>query len=129
MLNQLAQKLRIESRAKRLELFKELMRKDDELDEYEAYGKAMDIARRIMRGERVSIEEMRFLAQHFPELLFQAMLLRNLDPDIDRDYDQQYNKGTQDDTDRSDAGSYFGDIANKQIKEPNITTDGSDRTA
>jgi len=76
MLNQLLERMRAESEAKRMELLAKLAQRDDNESPYDIYAKCLDIARRIMRGEKVSAEEMRLLSQNFPELLFQALLLR-----------------------------------------------------
>lgn len=82
-LNHLLEKMRAESEAKRMELLAKLMQKDDDENMYDIWAKCLDIARRIMRGEKVSAEEMRLLAQHFPELLFQALLLKQEDKEPD----------------------------------------------
>jgi len=81
MLSQLSERFRAESEAKRQELLAKLLQKDDKKKPYDIFAKCLSIARRIMRGEKVSAEEMRLLAQHFPKLLFQALLLRQEDND------------------------------------------------
>ena len=88
MLSELAEKLRVETRTKRMELLALLMQRDDDEKPYDMLGKALDIARRIMRGERVSAEDMRFLALHFPDLLFMALLLRQEEMETDGEDDQ-----------------------------------------
>ena len=82
MMNQMLEWMRTESETKRMELLSKLMQKDDE-EPYDLFRKCLDIARRIMRGEKVTAEEMRLLAQHFPELLFQALLLKQEEKDLD----------------------------------------------
>ena len=84
ILNQMLERLRAESEAKRQDLLTELMRSDEDEKPYDVFGKCLNIARKIMRGERVSAEEMQFLARYFPELLFQALLLRDDKPDRDK---------------------------------------------
>ena len=76
VLSQLLEKLRTESDARRQELLSKLMKSKEDEKPYDIAGKCLEIARRIMRGEAVSAEEMRFLSRYFPELLFQALLLR-----------------------------------------------------
>jgi len=74
--NQLLERMRAESAAKQMELLSKLMQRDDDKKPYDLFSKCLEIARKIMRGEKVSAEEMQLLAQNFPELLFQALLLR-----------------------------------------------------
>ena len=76
-LNQMLEKLRAESDARRQEFYSILINKDEDEKPYDVTGKCLDIARRIMRGETVSAEEMQFLSRYFPELLFQALLLKH----------------------------------------------------
>jgi len=82
MLAQMAEIFRVESEARRREFMALWLEKDEEKP-FDIFGKCMDIARRIMRGEKVTAEEMRLIAQHFPELLFQALLLRQPEKDLD----------------------------------------------
>jgi len=82
MLNQMRERLLAESSARRLELVAKLLQKDNEESPYDLYMKCLDIARRIMRGEKVSQEEMTLLAQHFPELLFMALLFKQDEVDL-----------------------------------------------
>jgi len=77
----IAETLRAESAEQRQRLMGLWMQKDEDEKPYDVLGKCLDIARRIMRGERVSAEDMRFLAQHYPQLLFQALLLRKEEED------------------------------------------------
>ena len=83
MLNHLMERLRADSEAKQHELLGKIMQSDKDEKPYDVFGKCLEIARRIMRGEKVSADEMRFLARYFPELLFQALLLRQEDKDTD----------------------------------------------
>ena len=85
VLSHLLERLRAESEARRQELYSKLLQKDEEEKPYDIIGKCMDIARRIMRGENVSAEEMQFISRYFPELLFQALLLRQENTDNDAD--------------------------------------------
>ena len=76
VLNDLLEKLRAESDARRQDLYSMLIKKDEDDKPFDITAKCMEIARRIMRGEKVSAEEMRLLGRYFPELLFQALLLK-----------------------------------------------------
>lgn len=98
MLNQLLEKLRAESDARRMELLSKLMQNDDVQKPYDIFAKCLDIARRIMRGEKVSAEEMRLLARYFPELLFQALLLKQEDVENDGNDDLSYDDRSGDDS-------------------------------
>ena len=110
MLNQLLETMRAASEAIRMELLSKLLQKDDYKDSYDMLGKALDIARRIMRGEKVSIEEMRFLAQYFPELLFQALLLKQ----EDKEDDQNTTRFDEDEL-SNDSGSNEGSVVNSVV--------------
>ena len=88
ILNQMLEKLRAESSTKQQALLSKLIQSDEDEKPYDIYSKCLEIAKKIMRGERVSAEEMRFLARYFPELLFQALLLRDDDPDLKEDDSQ-----------------------------------------
>jgi len=94
MLNELLEQMRTEGEKRRQELLFELLLNDEDEGSYDVFGKCLDIARRIMRGEKVSVEEMRLLAQHFPQLLFQALLLRQEKPEFDKDKEPE--TGTDD---------------------------------
>ena len=86
--NQVAQMIRTESDERRRQLMALWLQKDEKKEPEDVYAKCIAIARRIMRGEKVSIEDMRLIAQHYPQLLFQALLLRQEDNDDDeRDED------------------------------------------
>ena len=88
VIDQMLEKMRAESVARRQEFLAKLAQKDEDDDKpYDVFGKCLDIARRIMRGEKVSAEDMRFLAQNSPELLFQALLLRQEKTDRDENSD------------------------------------------
>ena len=82
MLAQMAETFRVESEARSRELMALWLQKDEEKP-LDIWGTCLDIARRIMRGEKVTVEEMRLIARHFPELLFQALLLKQPDKDLD----------------------------------------------
>jgi len=86
MLIQLIERMRIENEAKRLELLSKILEKKEE--PYDIMRKCLEIAARIMRGEKVTAEEMRLLSQHFPELLFQALLLRKEEANHDHSNDE-----------------------------------------
>jgi len=81
-LAQVAEILRADSEQRRNELLALWLQKEEEKP-YDVFGKCLDIARRIIRGEKVTAEEMRLLSQNFPELLFQALLLRQMTNDDD----------------------------------------------
>ena len=78
--HQLMEKMRIDAAAMRLQFITALLQEDKkDVKQYDVQGKCMDIARRIMRGKKVSAEEMRFLMQNDPGLHFMAILLRQPD--------------------------------------------------
>jgi len=87
ILNQMLESLRAESDSSRQMILTKLLQKDDDDKPFDIHAKCLDIARRIMRGEKVSAEEMRLLSRYFPELLFQALLLRQENPEADRSED------------------------------------------
>ena len=97
LLNQLIESMRLESEARRNELLSRLAQKDDEELPLDVYSKCLKIAMKIMRGEKVSVQEMQFLAQNAPELLFMALIMRVEDNDRDEndslpeDYDRLLN--------------------------------------
>jgi len=93
ILKQLLEKLRAESDSKRQELLSILIQDDDDDKPYDIYSKCLEIARRIMRGEKVTAEEMRLLSRYFPELLFQALLLKQEDVELDGNDDLQNDGG------------------------------------
>lgn len=92
--HQLLEKMRVDTSAMRLQLITALLRKDEEDNkQYDTHRKCLDIARRIMRGKKVSAGEMRFLLQNDPGLYFMAILFRKTDSDSeenDRDFDDLF---------------------------------------
>lgn len=108
VLNQLLQDMRAESEMRRQELMIELLTNNDEEETYDVYGKCLEIARRIMRGEKVSVEDMRLLGQNFPELLFQALLLKQ--EKTDRDFDDSKSEFEDHLMDYSGRGKGYAEI-------------------
>ena len=99
-LAQVAEILRADSEQRRNELLALWLQKDEDEKPYDVFGKCLDIARRIIRGEKVTAEEMRLLSQNFPELLFQALLLRQLtDDDDDHEFENVPGDGAKEQND------------------------------
>ena len=74
---QIAEQMRVNAAASRLKLITALLKAEEkEKKPYDVHSKCLDIARRIMRGKKVSAEEMRFLLQNDPGLYFMAILFR-----------------------------------------------------
>ena len=82
LLQQFSEWVRVTTESKRMELLYNLLLKDNH-ETSDLFGKIMDIARRIMRGEDVSPEEMRFLADQNPQLLFVVIIMRDDTTDSD----------------------------------------------
>jgi len=111
ILNQLLERMRAESNAKRQEILTKLMQTEEDKKPYDVIGKCLEIARRIIRGEKVSAEEMRFLARYFPELLFQALLLREEHKDRDEDEVLSDDDRLMDGAGNSDGGGAIVNVA------------------
>jgi len=75
LLQQFSEWMRVASETKRMELLYILLLKDSH-ETSDLFGMVMEIARRIMLGEEVSIEEMRFLSDQNPQLLFVVVMLK-----------------------------------------------------
>ena len=74
LLQQFTEWTRVVSEAKRMELLYNLLLKSNH-ETSDLFGMIMEIARRIMAGESVTVEEMRFVFNHNPQLLFVLVLL------------------------------------------------------
>jgi len=75
LLQQYSEWLRVSTESKRLELFYSALSQENN-ETSDIFGKIMDIARRIMNGENVSNEEMRFLTDQNPQLVYVLVVLR-----------------------------------------------------
>ena len=74
----MAEQMRVNAAASRLKLITSLLKAEEkEKKPYDVQSKCMDIAKRIMRGKKVSAEEMRFLLKNDPGLYFLAILFRS----------------------------------------------------
>ena len=76
LLQQFTEWVRIESESRRMEILHRILMKERN-ETSDLFGKIMDIARRIMRSEPVSLEEMSLLAEQYPQLMFIVSLLKN----------------------------------------------------
>ena len=76
LLQQFSEWVRVASESRRMEFIYNILLKESHRDS-DLFGKIMDIARRIMRNEDVSPEEMRFLAEHNPQLLYVVTMLKD----------------------------------------------------
>jgi len=75
-LTHVAETMRTESEARRQKLL-ELLKKSDTKDKpYEIRIKCLKIARRIMRGDKVSIKDLQYLMENDPELYLLAIMFR-----------------------------------------------------
>ena len=83
----LLEQMRVDTASMRLQLITGLLRKEKkETAQYDVQGKCMRIASKIIRGKKVTVEEMRFLLQNDPGLYFLALMMRlpdNEDEDDD----------------------------------------------
>jgi len=75
LLQQFSEWMRVASESRRMEFLYNILLKES-YGESDLFGKIMDIARRIMRNEDVTPEEMRFLAEHNPRLLYVVTILK-----------------------------------------------------
>ena len=78
--NMLLEEFRVQSEAKRIELIEKLLNKSKN-DNEDPHSKCMEIFRKLMRGEKVSPEEMKYLMQFAPLLFILYQLLKD-DDDI-----------------------------------------------
>jgi len=74
LLQQFSEWTRVSTESKRMELLYDLLLKSNK-ETSDLFGMIMEIARRIMAGESVTVEEMRFVFNHNPQLLFVLVLL------------------------------------------------------
>ena len=81
-LQQFAEWMRVAGETRRLEYLHDLLMKEGR-ETSDLFGKIMDIAQRIMRSEEVSLEEMRFLAEQSPQLLYIVVMLKHQVSDFD----------------------------------------------
>lgn len=75
LLQQFSEWIRVATESKRMEfLYSILLRENHETSDL--FGKIMDIARRIMNGDTVTLEEMQFLSEQNPQLLYVVIMLK-----------------------------------------------------
>jgi len=82
LLQQFNEWMRVATESKRMEFLYNILLKESH-ETSDLFGKIMDIARRIMNGEEVSLEEMRFLSDQNPQLLYVVILLKDDITDVD----------------------------------------------
>ena len=75
LLQQFVEWIRVSTDSKRMEFLYNILLKENH-ETSDLFGKIMDIARRIMNGEEVTLEEMRFLQEQNPQLLYVVILLK-----------------------------------------------------
>jgi len=76
--NMLIEDFRIQNEAKRIELIEKLLSKSKNEDE-DSYSKCLEIYKKLMRGEKVSPEEMNYLMQFAPLLFLVYQMLKEDD--------------------------------------------------
>ena len=77
----LLDKVRDDSEALKLQLMSIWQQRDAAENEYEVRRKCLQIAMRLMKGAKVSPEDMQFLLENDPGLYLQAMLMRPVKTD------------------------------------------------
>ena len=82
LLQQFSEWIRVASESRRMEFLYSILMKEGRRSP-ELFGKIMDIARRFMRNEDVLPEEMRFLAENNPQLLYVVTILKEEASDAD----------------------------------------------
>ena len=75
LLQQFSEWMRVAGEVRRMEFLYNILLKESH-ETSDLFGKIMDIARRIMRNEDVTLEEMRFLAEQNPRLLYFVLMLK-----------------------------------------------------
>ena len=82
LLQQFHEWIRVANESRRMEfLYNILLRENHETSDL--FGKIMDIARRIMNGDEVTLEEMRFLQEQNPQLLYVVIMLKDDAAEVD----------------------------------------------
>ena len=104
IINMLLEEFRTQSETKRMELIEKLLsggKNDDE----DPYSKCLDIFRKLMRGEKVSPEELRYLMQFAPLLFILYQMLKDDDVKIEEDKSEEENSDKSADSDASKGSS------------------------
>ena len=76
LLQQFYEWIRVSSESRRMETLYNVLFRESQ-GSSELFGKIMDIARRIMRNEDVSAEEIQFLMEHNPRLLYVVTVIKD----------------------------------------------------
>jgi len=76
LMQQFSEWVRVASESKRMEFLYNISLKENH-EKSDMFGTIMDIARRIMKGENVEIEEMCLLSDQNPQLFFVAIMLKD----------------------------------------------------
>ena len=108
-MKQMADKMRTENAAMRLRMLTEVLQKDKSKttsNQYDAQIKCSIIATRIMRGDKVSDQDLRFLMEHDPHLYFIAIMSR-----VEKEDPEEYESITDDEEGDADASSDSCDAA------------------
>ena len=82
LLLQFSEWMRVSSESKRMELLYNILLKQNH-ETSDLFGKILDIARRIMSGDKVSLEEMRFLAEQNPQLFYAVIVMKDEATDVE----------------------------------------------
>ena len=88
--NMLLEEFRIQSEAKRMELIEKLLNKGKN-DGEDPYSKCLEIFKKLMRGEKVSPEEMKFLMQFAPLLFMLYQMLKEEEVKIEENTSEEEN--------------------------------------
>jgi|GEM_PF-4928622 len=76
LLQQFSEWTRVATESKRMELLYNLLLKSNQ-ETSDLFGMIMEIARRIMKGESVTVDDMRFVFNHNPQLLFVLVMFKD----------------------------------------------------
>ena len=106
MARMLLEEFRAESEAKRMEIIKKILNKREN-DEKDPYTKCMEIFKKLMRGEKVSPEEMNYLMQFDPLLFLIYQMLKDDEAAVEMEQEE----GTSEQSAESDADKGSSSIA------------------
>ena len=98
--NMLLEEFRIQNETKRLELIEKLLNKSKN-DNEDSYSKCLEIFKKLMRGERVSPDEMKYLMQFAPLLFLLYQMLNNDEAVVEEENAENENADEHIGTDKS----------------------------
>jgi len=81
VINMFLKEYRAETEMKRIELIEKLLSKTKDKDE-DTYSKSLEIFKKLMRGEKVSPEEMKYLMMFAPMLFLMYQMLKDGDDKV-----------------------------------------------